>query len=660
MFCTFSAERISYFEDLVKHIGENILLYLDVCEFNLDTLLTFCFPYINEEDLYNMALYSKKNVRIHVIRRISKLDLQSIYTFFSEYNFVVLQLFLDRDEDLFNECLNMLTTILPLLSLTLLNDFISQLINKLSNSSESILVIHFIQILKTIIISYPYFLKPNYISLLLDYSEINELSTRFIIFNRNGEAVSTYQMEHEQIYPHQGWVEHDPIVIIQNVRTCIIEALKLANLNASDLKAVGIANQRETIVIWNKKTGLPLYNAVVWMDARAESIITELKGKVDEEMIRSKTGLSFGSYFSGPKICWLAKNIPGIREAMDKNEVLIGTIDSWVIWNLTGGINGGVHKTDVTNASRTMLLNIHTLQWDDELLNIFNIPKSCLPLVCPSSSSFGICKGELEGVSIASSLGDQQAALFGQTCFLPGEAKNTYGTGCFLLMNTGERCVQSKYGLISTIAYQIKDGPVIYALEGSVAIAGALVQWLRDNLNIIQSSSEVEECAKRVTDSGGMYIVPAFSGLYAPYWREDARGVMVGLTRYIQRNHICRAALESTAYQTFDMFESIYKDSGVKLSALKVDGGMTVNSLLMQFQADILNTTIIRSLVTETTALGAAFAAGLTVGVYKNTEEIATLWKEGSKWEPSMEKEKRDQCIHGWQKAIERTLNWIE
>ena len=485
-------------------------------------------------------------------------------------------------------------------------------------------------------------------------------STRFMIFDHAGKVVGIDQKEHEQIYPKPGWVEHDPMEIWARTQDVIEGALKKAGLTAADLAAVGVTNQRETTVVWEKATGKPVYNAIVWQDTRTAAICNELAATGGQDRFRAKVGLPLATYFSGPKIKWVLDNVEGVRAKAEAGEVLFGNIDTWVIWNLTGGPNGGVHVTDVSNASRTMLMNLETLDWDPEILATMGVPRAMLPAVKPSAAVYGKAVGALAGVPVAGDLGDQQAALFGQTCFSPGEAKNTYGTGCFMLLNTGTAPVQSKNGLLTTLGYKIGDQAAVYCLEGSIAITGALVQWLRDNLEFFDFSKHVEDYAKKVEDSGGMYIVPAFSGLFAPYWRSDARGVMVGMTRYITKAHICRAALESTAYQTREVLDAMNKDSGVNLTALKVDGGMVFNDTLMQFQSDILGVPVIRPTVAETTALGAAYAAGLAVGFWKAVEDLRANWGKDHEWTPKMDAEKREEFYAGWKKAVTRTFDWAE
>src|SRR5512143_1370451 len=485
-------------------------------------------------------------------------------------------------------------------------------------------------------------------------------STRFMIFDHSGGVVGVHQMEHEQIYPKPGWVEHDPMEIWARTQDVVRMAMDKANLTADDLAAIGVTNQRETTVVWNPKTGKPWYNAIVWQDTRTADICNELAKDGGQDRFRSHVGLPLATYFSGPKIKWILDNVPGVRAKAEKGEVLFGNIDTWVIWNLTGGPNGGVHVTDVSNASRTMLMHLETLDWDPDMLKVMGIPSAMLPAVKPSAAVYGNAKGALNGVPVAGDLGDQQAALFGQTCFSPGEAKNTYGTGCFMLLNTGTKPVQSKNGLLTTLGYKIGNQSAVYCLEGSIAITGALVQWLRDNLRMFDFSKHVEDYANAVPDSGGIYIVPAFSGLFAPYWKSNARGAIVGLTRFINRGHIARAALEATAYQTREVLDAMNADSGVALTALKVDGGMVYNNLLMQFQADILGVPVIRPVVAETTALGAAYAAGLAVGYWKAVEDLRVNWGKDKEWDPKMDATERAKIYAGWKKAVTRTFDWVE
>ncbi len=485
-------------------------------------------------------------------------------------------------------------------------------------------------------------------------------STRFIIFNKGGEIISVGQKEHKQIYPQAGWVEHDSEEIWQNTQEVIGLALGKANLSTKDLAAVGITNQRETTLAWNKITGKPYYNALVWQDTRVGSELAELAKDGGMDRFRAKTGLPLATYFSGLKLRWLLNNIKGLREDAAKGEALFGNMDTFIAWNLTGGIDGGIHITDVTNASRTQLMDLATCQWDDEILQVLSIPKAMLPTIQASSKVYAKAKGVLSGVPLAGILGDQQAALVGQTCFNPGQGKNTYGTGCFLLMNTGEKPVQSKHGLLTTVAYQLGNEPVHYALEGSVAITGALVQWLRDNLGIIKNSPDIEKLAKEVDNNGGCYFVPAFSGLYAPYWKQDARGVLVGLTRFVNKSHIARAALEATAFQTWEVLEAMEKDAGISITSLRVDGGMVVNQLLMQFQSDILGEEVICPKIIETTALGAAYAAGLAVGYWENLDDLRKNWAIANTWKPNMSVDTRTTMRKQWKKAVTKSFDWAE
>ena len=485
-------------------------------------------------------------------------------------------------------------------------------------------------------------------------------STRFIVFNHSGAVVAIDQREHEQIYPRPGWVEHDALEIWARCREVIGGALAKAGLTALDLAAVGVTNQRETAVVWNRRTGQPIHNAIVWQDTRTDAFIAELARDGGQDRFRSRVGLPLATYFSGPKVRWLLDTVPGAREMAESGDLLFGTIDSWVIWNLTGGAGSGVHVTDVSNASRTMLMNLRTLDWDDEMLAVMGVPRAMLPAIKGSSEVYGEAVGELAGVPVAGDLGDQQAALFGQTCFAPGEAKNTYGTGCFMLLNTGTEPVASKSGLLTTLGYRIGSAPAVYALEGSIAITGALVQWLRDNLGLIADSADVETLAKTVDDNGGVYFVPAFSGLFAPYWRADARGVIVGLTRYVNRGHIARAVLEATAWQTREVLDAMNADSGVPLKALKVDGGMVHNELLMQFQADVLGVPVIRPKVAQTTALGAAYAAGLAVGFWSTLDDLRSHWAGDREWRPAMDGARRQKEYGLWKKAVTRTFDWVE
>ena len=485
-------------------------------------------------------------------------------------------------------------------------------------------------------------------------------STRFIIFDKQGNQISVGQKEHAQIYPHAGWVEHDTDEIWQNTQEVIGLALGKANLSVSDIAAVGITNQRETTVVWNRHTGKPYYNALVWQDTRVGNMVAELAKHGGADRFRASTGLPLATYFSGLKIVWLLENVEGLRADAEKGDAIFGNMDTFIIWHLTGGIEGGIHITDVTNASRTQLMNLKTLAWDDEILATLNIPKVMLPEIKSSSEIYGMAHGVLAGVPVAGDLGDQQAALVGQTCFAPGEAKNTYGTGCFMLMNTGTKITPSNFGLLTTVAYQFGNEPVNYALEGSVAITGALVQWLRDNLGLIEKSSDIETLANSVEDNGGCYFVPAFSGLYAPYWKADARGVIAGLTRYVNKAHIARAALEATAFQTLEVLEAMEKDSDIEISSLRVDGGMVVNETLMQFQSDMVEVPVVCPAMIETTALGAAYAAGLAVGYWKDLEDLKQNWGIAHTWQPNMEADKRNKLIHYWKKAVARSFDWEE
>jgi glycerol kinase len=485
-------------------------------------------------------------------------------------------------------------------------------------------------------------------------------STRFMIFDHGGQVVGVDQREHEQIYPKPGWVEHDPLEITLRTNEVIEAGIQKAGISASDIAAVGVTNQRETTIVWDRSTGKPIYNAIVWQDTRTDQICNELMKDGGQDRFRAQTGLPIATYFSGPKIAWILDNVDGARQRAEAGELLFGNIDTWVIWNLTGGTDGGVHVTDVTNASRTMLMDLKTLDWDDEILGIINVPRAVLPEIKASSEVYGEATGPLKGIPVAGDLGDQQAALFGQTCFSVGEAKNTYGTGNFLVLNTGNEPVQSKSGLITGLAYKIGDQPATYMLEGSIAITGALVQWLRDNLGMITSSPEVEALAKTVEDNGGVYIVPAFSGLFAPYWRSDARGVIAGLTRYVNRGHIARAALEATAWQSKEVVDAMNADSGVDLTSLKVDGGMVHNELLMQFQADVLNVPVIRPTVAETTSLGAAYAAGLATGFWSEVEDLRANWGKDKEWTPQMDEAEREKGYRFWKKAVTKTFDWVE
>ncbi len=486
-------------------------------------------------------------------------------------------------------------------------------------------------------------------------------SSRFIIFDRKGEIIGLAQKEHAQIFPKPGWVEHDAEEIWRNTLEVIETALAKADLNAKDLAAVGITNQRETTLLWDAGTGKPLHNALVWQDTRVDGLVAKYAQDGGQDRFRARTGLPLASYFSGLKLQWLLDTVPGAREKAEAGGALFGTMDSWVAWNLTGGPRDGRHITDVTNASRTQLMDLGTLAWDDALLEAFRIPRAALPEIVSSSEVYGDAQvGALKGVPLAGILGDQQAALMGQACLAPGEAKNTYGTGCFLLTNTRETPVPSTAGLLTTVAYRIGQRKPVYALEGSIAITGALIQWLRDNLGIISSSEEVEALASEMPDNGDVYFVPAFSGLYAPHWKESARGVIAGLTRFANKSHIARAALEATAYQTREVLTAMEQDSGISIKELRVDGGMVGNELLMQFQADILNVPVVRPKIAETTALGAAYAAGLAVGYWDGPDDIKRNWGIDKRWEPQMDTATRERLFASWQKAVDRSLDWIE
>jgi glycerol kinase len=488
-------------------------------------------------------------------------------------------------------------------------------------------------------------------------------STRCMVFDHAGAVVAVAQKEHQQIFPRAGWVEHDPLEIWANVREVVGQALARADLTGADLAAVGLTNQRETTVVWDKTTGEPVYNAIVWQDTRTDRIVTEL-GELGggADRYKEKVGLPLATYFAGPKVTWVLDNVEGARERAERGDLLMGTIDSWLLWHMTGGTDGGQHITDVSNASRTMLMDYRTLAWDESIAADMRIPVSMLPEIRSNSEVYGEGRkaGALAGVKIAGSLGDQQAATFGQVCFSPGMAKNTYGTGNFLLLNTGEEAVSSKNGLLTTVCYKIGDRKPVYALEGSIAVTGSLVQWVRDNLRLIGGAGEIEAVARSVEDNGGAYFVPAFSGLFAPHWRSDARGALVGLTRYVNRGHIARAVLEATAYQTREVVEAMNADSGVDLTELRVDGGMVVNELLMQFQADILGVDVVRPKIAETTALGAAYAAGLAVGFWADEDELSSQWAEDKRWTPAMDDATRDRSYRKWQKAVTRTLDWVD
>jgi glycerol kinase len=485
-------------------------------------------------------------------------------------------------------------------------------------------------------------------------------STRFMIFDHEGQVVTYDQKEHEQIYPKPGWVEHNPNEVWQRTQEVIQGALTKGNINPKDIGAVGITNQRETTVVWDRRTGKPLYNAIVWQDTRTDTLVNELAKDGGQDRFRAQTGLPLATYFSGPKIAWILNNVDGARAAAERGDAVFGNMDTYEIWWMTGGPEGGVHVTDVSNASRTMLMDLKTLDWDNDILKIMGVPRQMLPKIVPSSQVYGNCVGALSGIPLAGDLGDQQAALVGQTCYSAGEAKNTYGTGCFMLLNTGTDIVPSKSGLLTTVGYKMGNAAPVYCLEGSIAITGALVQWLRDNLGLISRSPDVEQLAATVEDNGGIYFVPAFSGLFAPYWRSDARGAIVGMTRYVTKGHIARAALEATAFQTAEVLEAMEKDSGVQLTALKVDGGMVYNDLLMQFQSDILGVPVIRPKVAETTALGAAYAAGLATGFWSNVEDLRQNWQVDKTWEPKMSKEDRETRLTEWKKAVTRTFDWAQ
>ncbi|MGP5071024.1 glycerol kinase GlpK [Arthrobacter rhombi] len=487
-------------------------------------------------------------------------------------------------------------------------------------------------------------------------------SSRAIVFTHEGTIHSVGQLEHDQIFPRAGWVEHNPEQIWDNVREAVGQALTRGNISHQDLAAVGITNQRETTVVWDKNTGKPVYNAIVWQDTRTQKIAEELGGSEGAEKYKSRVGLPLATYFSGPKIKWILDNVDGAREAADRGDLLFGNTDTWVLWNMTGGTDGGVHVTDVTNASRTMLMNIDSLTWNEDIAADMGVPLSMLPDIRSSSEVYGHGRkrGMVPDVPIAGILGDQQAATFGQACFQKGSAKNTYGTGNFMLLNTGTEPVASKNGLLTTVCYKIGDAPQVYALEGSIAVTGSLVQWLRDNLGLFEDAADIEYYANKVDNNGGAYFVPAFSGLFAPHWRADARGALVGLTRFVNKNHIARAALEATAFQTLEVLDAMNADSGVDLTELRVDGGMVANELLMQFQADILNVDVVRPEVAETTALGAAYAAGIAVGFWNGEEDVTANWREGKRWSPAMDSKERDRQYRLWKKAVTKTLDWVD
>ncbi|MFZ0090634.1 MAG: glycerol kinase GlpK [Solirubrobacteraceae bacterium] len=486
-------------------------------------------------------------------------------------------------------------------------------------------------------------------------------SSRAMVFDHSGRVVSVAQKEHEQIYPKPGWVEHDAKEIWARCQEVLDEALEQAGATKDDIAGLGITNQRETALVWDRTTGEPVHNALVWQDTRTDQLVDEFSKDGGQDRFRETVGLPLATYFSGPKVRWILDNVDGAREKAESGDLVFGNMDTWCIWNLTGGTDGGLHITDVTNASRTMLMDLKTLTWDTEIAATMGVPMSMLPEIRPSSEVYGEVKtGAFTGVPLAGDLGDQQAATFGQTCFAVGEAKNTYGTGNFMLINTGTELVQSKSGLLTTVGYKVGDNDPIYCLEGSIAITGALVQWLRDNLKLIKAAPEVEELAQTVEDNGGLYIVPAFSGLFAPYWKGNARGVFAGLTRYVNAGHVARAALESTAFQSREIVEAMATDSGVTLDSLKVDGGMVGNDLLMQFQADVLDVPVIRPEVAETTALGASYAAGLATGFWNSEEDLRENWAEGKRWEPKMDADKRDEYYKYWKRAVTRTFDWFD
>ena len=498
---------------------------------------------------------------------------------------------------------------------------------------------------------------PTYIAAL----DQGTTSTRFMIFDGSGKTVALAQKEHAQIYPQPGWVEHDPAEIWQRTQEVIAEAMTQAGARPFDLAGIGITNQRETTVLWNRRTGEAVHNALVWQDTRVAGDVAKLTRELGQDFFRAKTGLPLTTYFSGLKIRWLLENVSGLRRQTEAGDILFGNMDTFLVWHLTGGAHGGVHVTDVTNASRTQLMDLKTLNWDRDILERFGIPAGVLPRIASSSEIYGKATLEaVDGLPIAGILGDQQAALVGQACFEAGEAKNTYGTGCFMLLNTGEQPSSSRHGLLTTLAYKFGDQPARYALEGSVAISGALVQWIRDNLGLIKSSAEIEDLARTVKDNGDVYFVPAFSGLYAPYWKDTARGVITGLTRYANKGHLARAVLEATAFQTRDVADAMEKDSGIKLNLLRVDGGMVENDLLMQFQADVLDCPVVRPEAKEMTALGAAYAAGLATGFFSSTAQLRSQWKAGKTWNPLLEAERREHLYRSWKKSVTRSFNWLE
>ncbi len=498
--------------------------------------------------------------------------------------------------------------------------------------------------------------EPRYIAAI----DQGTTSTRCMIFDHAGRVVCAAQQEHRQFYPRPGWVEHDPREIWARTQAVIAEALAQGGCAVDEIAAVGITNQRETAIVWDRVTGEPLHHAIVWQDTRTDAICHALAREGGQDRLRDRTGLPLATYFAGPKFRWLLDNVPGARARAERGEIMAGTVDSFLVWWLTGGPDGGVHVTDVTNASRTLLMDLRSLDWDDELLAIVGVPRAILPAIRSSSERYGVARGALAGIPIAGILGDQQAATMGQTCYEPGEAKNTYGTGCFMLLNTGEHPIPSRSGLLTTVCYKLGEQPAIYALEGSIAIAGALVQWLRDNLGLIADSGEVEALARTVEDNGGIYFVPAFSGLFAPYWRSDARGAIVGLTRYVNKGHFARATLEATAFQTREILDAMERDSGVHLTRLKVDGGMIGNELLMQFQSDTLGVPVVRPQIAETTALGAAYAAGLAVGFWSGLDELRRNWQVDKEWQPTGGEADRARRYRDWKRAVERTFDWVE
>ncbi|NUW43600.1 glycerol kinase GlpK [Nonomuraea rhodomycinica] len=485
-------------------------------------------------------------------------------------------------------------------------------------------------------------------------------STRCIIFDQQGRLVSVTQREHRQHFPQPGWVEHDAVEIWRNLERIAPEALKQAGVGLEQVAAIGIANQRETTLVWDRHTGAPLRRAIVWQDTRTTALVDELAARPEASMVQKRCGLPLATYFSAPRIRWLLDDVPGLRERAERGEVLFGTMESWLIWNLTGGPDGGLHLTDVTNASRTLLMDLTTLEWDDDLLDFFGVPRAMLPQIRPSTETYGVARTVLPGVRIGAALGDQQAALFGQTCFAPGEAKCTYGTGSFLLLNTGKDPVRSTHGLLTTVGYQVGAEPAVYALEAPIAVTGALVQWFRDGLGLINSAPEIETLAKTVDDNGGCYIVPAFAGLFAPHWRSEARGVIVGLTSYITKGHLARAVLEATAWQTREVVDAMNADSGLDLRVLKVDGGMTADNLLMQCIADVLDVPVVRPMVAETVSLGAAYAAGLAVGYWPDLEGLRRNWHRAAQWLPSMDPARRESEYDNWRRAVERTFGWLQ